>query len=101
MKFLAPLLLMISAPAASLAKPDASTLCPSVGNLAASALEAYYVGVPLGEMLEITGDFKMGINIVLDAYDEPRYSTAEVIADATFDFRNKWEHQCFQSLNNQ
>lgn len=101
MKFL-PLLAFISAPAFA-QDQDATTadLCKAIGEVSAEIIHNYYVGVPLDEMMAIAGDTELLVEITLDAYDEPRFSTDEVIAEATFDFRNKWEHGCFQAFNNQ
>jgi hypothetical protein len=97
MNFL-PILALVSAPAVT--QPDPTQNCPLIGEIAASTLIAYSVGVPMAEMMEIADGDKLLIAIIMDAYDEPRYSTDEVIAEATFDFRNRWEHACFQELSN-
>lgn len=98
MKFL-PLLAFVSAPA--FAQDDTTQKCAMVGDLASKAQEAYTVGVPMSEMIEIADGDQLLVAIIMDAYDEPRYSAPEVVASANFEFRNKWEHDCFQALNNQ
>lgn len=99
MKFL-PLLALISAPAFA-ENINASEACPNLGEISAAIIDAYFAGVPLDQMMKIADGDQLLIDVTMDAYDEPRYSTAEVIAEATFDFRNRWEHECFRILNNQ
>lgn len=96
MKYL-PLLALIGAPA--FAEPVATEVCGAIGDLAEEVMGAYTVGVPLEKALEATGGNQLITEIIMDAYDEPRYSSDEVIAETTFDFRNKWEHACFQMIN--
>lgn len=93
MKFL-PLLALIGAPA--FAQDDTTQHCALVGEIAGQTLEAYTIGVFLGDMIDIAAGDELLIEIIMDAYDEPRYSTDEVIDEAIFDFRNKWERDCFQ-----
>jgi len=75
-------------------------MCPVVGSLAEATLEAYYSGVPMSQLLAIDSLSEIGRLMIMDAYDEPRYSTEEMIAEATFDFRTLWEHRCYTALNN-
>lgn len=98
MKFL-PLLALISAPA--FAQDDPMQKCALVGEIAGQTLKAYSIGVYLSDMIDFAEGDELLLEIILDAYDEPRYSTDEMIDEAIFDFRNKWEHGCFQTLNNQ
>lgn len=89
-----PILVLISAPA--FAETDADILCPLVGDAAQSVIQAYFEGLTLSDAMKIADGDELLTSIVMDAYDEPRFSDEEVIAAATFDFRNKWEHDCFQ-----
>ena len=98
MKFL-PILALIGAPA--FAQQDSTQPCPLVGEIASKTLEAYTVGVPMSDMLEIADGDELLVKIIMDAYDEPRYSTPDVVASTNFEFRNKWEYDCFQTLSNQ
>jgi len=98
MKFL-PLLAFVSAPA--FAQDDPTQPCALVGEIAGQTLEAYTVGVPMSDMIEIADGDELLVAIIMDAYDEPRYSAPEVVASANFEFRNKWEHDCFQTISNQ
>jgi hypothetical protein len=100
MKFLSMLAVAVNPALAEEPTTSPVDLCRTVGDLAQVTIEAYYAGVPLSQILANEEQTELGRILAMDAYDEPRYSSEEVIAKAVFDFRTFWEHECFQSIAN-
>jgi len=60
--------------------------CPMLGELAASIMENRQVGTPISDMMAVAPDNDLVTSIVLQAYQEPRYSTEEYRQRAVDDF---------------
>ena len=87
-----------SAPAEDL--PDISTadgLCDMVAMLAETAMRGRQASVPLGTMLEAVEDMPVGREIVLMAYERPRFNSPSVQQSETDDFRDQWHVECLRA----
>ena len=77
--------------------------CKSLGDTARAVMQSRQVGVPLSTTLgNIPADAPPTVRqllqtIVMQAYEEPRYQSAEMQVRATQDFRNRLEGTCFKN----
>ena len=80
--------------------PDVSTtdgLCGMVAMLAETSMRARQEGVALGTILETVETLPIGREIVLMAYERPRYNTPSVQRAEIADFRDQWHVECLRS----
>jgi hypothetical protein len=95
-------LLMTLALGAVLAGPAAA--CEGFGQLAEELMIARQMGVPMSRVMEVAeagwGDEDVDLlrQMVVMAYEVPRYATDEYQRRAVADYRNEVELACYQAL---
>lgn len=80
------------------AEEDVTRLCTIIGDVADQVMTAYYLNIPMSDLIEMGSDNDAFVTMVLDAYDEPRYSMPELVEDSKFEFRTRWEQSCYQQF---
>jgi len=70
-------------------------VCKVLGMVAGSIMENRQMGIPLSDMLEVT-PMPLLRQIVLLAYEKPRYYSDEVVREEIQDFRNEVEVACYK-----
>jgi len=73
-------------------------ICETLGDVAYKVMELRQGGVPMSTVMQIS-DSELVQAIVVDAYDQPRFSTDSYKREATNDFRNDVEVQCYKSID--
>lgn len=81
---------------------DVQKLCSTLGKTAELILDLRESGMPLSRVLELTTTSepemaKVAREMVLAAYDLPRFSTPAMKERQSQDFRNQVELMCFRS----
>jgi hypothetical protein len=74
-------------------------LCASYASLAESMMEAHQSGVSLSEALAVTDTHKVVRNIVVKAYDSPRYRTDGAKLRAVEKFRDSIHVRCLKEAS--
>lgn len=80
-----------------------SITCEQFGELAESIMKSRQTGVPLSSLMNVIKDTpetdgnEIFRNMIVMAYDEPRYSSDNMQRRAIEDYRNLWELGCYQS----
>jgi len=72
--------------------------CERVGILATSIMEARQSGAPMSELMKIADGNKLLQLMVVQAYEEPRFSSDRYQQNATNDFRAEWELACYKAM---
>lgn len=94
------LVIAISSP--TLVSAEAIT-CEQFGELAESIMKSRQTGVPLSSLMNVikdtpeANDNEIFRNMIVMAYDNPRYSSDNMQRRAIEDYRNFWELGCYQS----
>lgn len=93
-------LLLTAAPVA--AAPERDDICQSVGELAQTLMAARQSGVPMSKVMAVAkGDDEKAASLlrelVLLAYEKPRFSTAAYRTRAAVDFRDEVELSCWKA----
>lgn len=84
------------APAAAAATPE--EVCPQIGEMAATIMQARQVGVIMSTAMATVPDnllHDLAIDLVKKAYAVPQYSVDENRAQAVTEFRNDTELACY------
>lgn len=97
-KTIAVIITLALPPAALAQNPDTDDVCRDLGELAHTIMVARQNGVPMNEIVRIVGESDLAVGIVLDAYNQPRYSTEEFRDRAAADFRNDIEAFCYRVM---
>lgn len=74
--------------------------CADFGQLAENIMTARQNGVPLSQLMELLGELRsieLFEKLVMEAYEQPRYSTKAVQNSTIEDYRNLWELGCYSS----
>lgn len=72
--------------------------CTGVGELAQEIMEARQEGVALSTMMKIVEGNAFWSQVVMDAFNKPRYSSTEFQNEEAQDFRAEIEIICFNSF---
>lgn len=70
-------------------------VCKVLGIVAGQIMDNRQAGIPLSDMLEVT-ELPLLKEIVLMAYENPRYYSDEVVREEIQDFRNDVEVACYK-----
>ena len=73
----------------ALAEPAKKTVCEITESVATLVMEARQLGASLSEMLKATDHPDWAVAIIIEAYEEPRWSTTKMQARAIVDFANE------------
>ena len=89
--------------AALLPTPILADPCSELGRLAAGVMELRQNGTPVNELIELfskpevpRGSRIIMRQLILLAYDTPRFSTARIKSEAAADFANKFMIACYK-----
>lgn len=100
MKYGAMALLVMALPGYAIAEEAKGwrELCSETGDLARKIMTARQGGFSMDSMFALVGDSEMGQDIVISAYETPRYSTAKMQDRAVSEFANQTQLQCIKSI---
>jgi hypothetical protein len=73
-------------------------ICETLGDVAYKVMELRQGGVPVSTVMQIS-DSKLVEAIVVDAYDQPRFSTDSYKRESIDNFRNDVEVQCYKKVD--
>jgi len=82
-------------------KIDPIEVCSTFEELAGLIMEHRQLGTPMSKIMKILGSDKIGRKIVVDAYEETRFSTESYQKKSIENFKNKWFLSCFKGLSKQ
>ena len=99
MKLITAALLATMATAAQ-AERTAMDICTAWGYTASLVMKSRQIGVPLSTTLTAWDDISpLQYQLVMDAYDTPRYRTPSIVAEVIEDFRIDQEYKCFDAFS--
>jgi len=81
-----------------ISKEEGEHICETLGDVAYKVMELRQGGVPMSTVMQIS-DSKLVEAIVVDAYDQPRFSTDSYKRESANDFRNDVEVQCYKKVD--
>ena len=90
-------LILAIALAAPFAYADQSK-CQKIGQLSSKIMESRQRGAPMSDLMQIAGDSELMQQIVIDAYETPRFSSDKYQENAIKDFRSEWELACYKAM---
>lgn len=99
-KFLVLLLLAFPLQARELASDDINT-CEVIAEKAKSIMEVRQVGAPMQEVMDAVKDSaikSLYFELVIQAYERPRYQSDEFRRRAVVDFQNEWYLSCVKAM---
>ena len=96
MKYLLILLITLSI---SASEKITVSFCTEVYDLSAMIMKMRQENTPIKDLIDVFYGNKTGINIVVQAYKQPRYSTEGHQKNAIKDFANLQMTQCLSSIN--
>lgn len=92
---------IITAAIIALASPawaeEPKDTCALVGEQAKRMMEHRQAGTAISTLMPHVNGSKFYTNMLVSAYEEPRYSSDEYQTRAIQDFRNKWETACYMA----
>jgi len=62
-------------------------------------MEHRQLGTSMSKIMKLSGSDEIGRKIVVDAYENPRWSTESSIKKSIENFKNKWFLSCFKGLS--
>ena len=74
-------------------------LCVRFGETAGLIMENRQVGTPISTLMEIADGNELMIELIMEAYDSPRYSTPGNQANAVLDFANEAMSACYRIMS--
>ncbi len=80
----------------ALAEEERAT-CKDIGRVAEQIMEARQMGVAMDKVVDIVGSHELMVVIVMDAYEQPRFSTEDYVTKAVADFKNRWLLNCYKA----
>jgi hypothetical protein len=92
---MAALCALVAGPALAEEPKADDHVCKVLGIVAGQIMDNRQAGIPLSDMLEVT-DLPILKEIVLLAYESPRYYSDEVVREEIQDFRNDVEVECYR-----
>lgn len=92
---MAALCALVAGPALAEEPKADDHVCKVLGMVAGSIMENRQLGIPLSDMLDVT-PMPLLRQIVLLAYEKPRYYSDEVVREEIQDFRNDIEVECYR-----
>lgn len=100
-KGIALLLIAVAACTAPEKPEDMDAICESAGLLAESIMEVRQAGGSLSSMMEPSDSQSPGFReihraMIIEAYDEPGYSSESVRQRVIADFRDRWHLLCLK-----
>ena len=72
--------------------------CKAFSEMAGNVMEGRQVGVPMSKMMGVLGDTELGEELVISAYEVPKFSTPEYIQDTEQEFEDAWYMRCIKSI---
>lgn len=72
--------------------------CVVLSDLAEQIMENRQGGVPLSDMMRISGDNEMIRTMVLEAYNQPRFNTSSYQLEAIQDFSDSIALICYNAI---
>ena len=98
-KIILPLIfLSISSP---LQANDWRALCGDISGLASQVMKSRQSGIPMSAMIQATQGDSMMENMIISAFETPRYSSEKVKKRTIEDFRDKIYLECIKALKEQ
>ena len=90
-------LIVTLATASQAEQPSAMETCTTWGEFAELVMEFRQGGVALSSVIEAMGDDMNSTqrDLIMYAYDTPRFRTPRIVAEVVEDFRNEAEYICF------
>lgn len=80
---------------------DKAEYCATISKLSETVMTTRQRGISLNQMLEVTSEATAGDELakqmILDAFDQPRFSTASLQVRTIEDFRDKWTLICHRT----
>ncbi|WP_113155911.1 hypothetical protein [Nitratireductor sp. OM-1] len=95
-------LVSLAAPSYAQSSNDETDKCYAIGHLAKGLMKARQAGVPIGKTMEIARSStdaavtRLAEEMVIMAYDRPRYSTDSAQERAVSDFINDAQLMCYK-----
>ena len=84
-------------------KADSLELCSSIGESAEKIMEARQLGISMeilmNKLPEEGPTRNLMQNVLIMAYDSPRYSTEKYRSESIKDFRNLWYLECIKTMS--
>ena len=82
-------------------KFDINKACEDKAKLAAKIMDGRQDGFSMSEAMAIATKHKNIImeQMIIEAYDTPRFSTGELVQSTISDFRDRWYGKCFKALS--
>lgn len=85
------------------AKAQNLEVCSALGGAAKRAMESRQVGVSMEKLVESLPEEgptrKLLLDILIMAYEKPRYSTEKYRSESIKDFENLWYVQCIKTMS--
>ena len=72
-------------------------VCPLIAQLAESLMQSRQNGASLQQGLNVSGDDPLMREIVLSAWEEPRYNGPALRQQVVNDFRDRWHLNCVRA----
>lgn len=72
--------------------------CSNLSGLAETVMEKRQAGVAMSAMMEVAGDKALIQEVVVQAYETPRYSTRRVKRETVQDYRDEWYRYCAKAM---
>lgn len=72
--------------------------CPVLGELSGVIMENRQAGTPISKMMSVSPDNDLVTAIILQAYQQPRYSTEKYRQRAIDDFANTVMTACYMAM---
>jgi len=82
----------------TIAEEEEQHICETLGDVAYKVMELRQGGVPMSTVMQIS-DSELVQAIIVDAYDQPRFSTDSYKQNAMNDFRNYVEVECYKKVD--
>lgn len=84
-------------PVSAIAAEDWTAKCKSVSELAQTIMKSRQAGVSMSSLIDMEidpGIRALVTNMVMEAYDSPRYNTEDIKQQTISDFRDEWYLKC-------
>lgn len=79
-------------------KKDPVSVCGSVEKLAGVIMENRQSGTSMSHLMKIAKDTKMAEEMIIEAYEQSRFSTESFQKKSIENFKSRWFLKCFKQL---
>lgn len=83
------------------ANGDWSSRCKSVSGLAESVMKSRQAGISMSSLMDMASDPAIKDTVsamIMDAYEQPRFSTDQMKQETIADFRDAWYLKCAKAF---